>query len=293
MRAPRSILLALASLVLARAPSRARADGERTADRAPDRVIEAWVGTWRGDATWKGCTAPGPEALTLALTWQDGGAALDGAAVFDPLGALWLERGDGGALRVVQDDVTIELAPARPRKGKAARRATLSLRTTSQCTMTARLTRDTTGIAACDDLVALAAAAPGCDGVTVADAVLADADTWPTLTGKARKAAARACAAAADTVRGDLAAADCLPLAPGEDPSQIAACAPAWQLAARVSRCTRLPVETQQAAIAGTAQLRRSLRASAGKASANELAAEMCKAVAEDLQLLLDLRGCP
>ncbi len=314
MGAARLRLPAIAIACLAIAPaSGARAD--QRDDQEHDRLVEDWVGTWRGVATWTDCTAPGPDALAVTIRWRELAPVLDGAAIFDGLGELWPEVTEARGLRVARDDITVELtAPAsggktsasvarrqakqKPRKqvasAKASTRAktsTITLRTASQCVMTAQLTRDGTGLGACDDLIALADVAAGCPELTLDDDPVAGADGWSALTGKARRATERQCGRDATALRASLVRVECLPVA--DDPSQIAACQPAWQLLGRIGRCDRLPAETKQMALAGGAQLRRSLRATAGRASAHELAAAQCAAVAEDLQLLLDLRACP
>jgi hypothetical protein len=250
-----------------------------------DRRVEDWVGVWRGAATWTDCTAPGPDELAIALRWQDLAPVIDGAAIFDGLGELWPEIDEDGVMTATSNDVTIALRPGK--RGKV----TIKLTTASQCKMIAKLTRDGTGIAACDDVIALASVASSCGDVTVAEEPSAHASAAGALTGKAKKRAAAQCKDDAAELRARLVAAECLPVA--NDPSLSPACEPTWRLVARIGRCDRLPVETKQMALEGAAQLRRSLRATAGRESAYELAAEQCKAIADDLAVLLELRGCP
>jgi hypothetical protein len=256
-----------------------------TADAGADRPVETWVGTWTGKATWTECSAAGGEELTLAIRWQDGALHLDGAALYDGLGELVPEQREGDVLVHQTEDLTIELKPGK--KGKPAR---IALTTAAQCRMSAKLTRDGTGIAACDELVALADAATGCQ-VALDDDPADELEAWRALTGKkARKKAGAACAARAGELRERLVAHDCVP--PEDDPGDLPACREVWTLANKILRCDRLPAEAKQRTIAGTAELRRSLRSVAGKQGVDEVAAAQCAEVAKLYRENLELLHC-
>ncbi|MCA9674950.1 MAG: hypothetical protein H6708_18420 [Kofleriaceae bacterium] len=269
-------------------------------------VIEDWIGTWTGTATWTDCTAPGPDELSVDIRWRDDAVAIDGAALFDGLGELWPDVVDGG-LRATASDVTVTLATkakatkgkatkGKPAKGKATatsspRAVAITLSTAAGCTMSATLTRAGTGIAACDDLVALAAASTSCDDVTVDDDPGDEVAGWRGLDRAGRRAAAAQCQRRADDLREHMIAAACLPV--DDDPSQIPACNDTWRLGLRINRCDRIDAEQKRSYGEHVASLRRSLRSLHGRDGAAALAAERCQETAAMLTETLEWLGCP
>src|SRR5262249_29876004 len=139
-------------------------------DARAGSFVADWVGTWTGPATWKGCTAAGADQLTVAITWHDDALWLDGAAIYEGLGDLAADVHDDGSLGFDDGDLSVTVK----HKKKAV---VLSLTTAAQCTMTARIARPTTGIDACDGLVALAGAAASCQ-VTLDDDPAGEVETW-------------------------------------------------------------------------------------------------------------------
>lgn len=255
-------------------------------DARADRTVEDWVGTWTGRASWKGCTAPGGDQLSVSVTWHDGALWIDGAALYEGLGEVATETRPGGAVVYETDALRIALS-VRKKKGKSA--TTLAMTTAAQCTMTAKVSRRGSGIAACDDLVALASAAAGCS-LDLEDDPASEVDAWRDLTGKKRRIAAASCQVRTDALRTTLVAEQCLP--PDGDPSDVAECRDTWRLAQRLIQCQRLPAEHKAATLQGIAELKRSLRSLHDRADAAELAATACKETSETLRVSVDALGC-
>jgi hypothetical protein len=262
------------------------------ADARADRAVETWVGTWTGKASWKGCTAAGGDAVEVSVGWRDGALWIDGARVYDGLGDLVPEVRDRAVLVYQTDDLTVELrppAPAAKRKRKASTAASLTMTTAAHCTLTARLVRDGTGIAACDELVALGTAATSCQIALDADP-RDEIDTWRGLSGKQRTAAGASCRRRADAARERLLAADCIP--PDHDPGDLPACRQVWTIARQLMSCERAPVEYQQRTMTGIASLRRSLRTLSGKDGGDDYAASLCVETEKMLRDSAELLGC-
>jgi hypothetical protein len=253
------------------------------------REVETWVGAWTGTATWKGCTVEGGRELEVSVSWHDGALWIDGAAVYEGLGEIAPEVRDGGVLVHDGDGVTVELKP-----GKARGRATLAFETAAGCAMTARLERGGTGIAACDDLVALASVAGACSlevDDLPSDEPGGEIDGWRALRkAKERKRAARSCTARAGALRERLVAADCIP--PEDDPADLAECRVVWRIAQQLLRCGHLPVEHKQQTMESMAAFRRSLRTIAGKEGGAELAATQCQETAGMLKDIAEAAHC-
>lgn len=246
-----------------------------------DRAAEDWVGTWTGKAKYDGCTVEGADSVTVTVRWRDGGLWLDGAALYDGLGELAVDARDG-ALSIDLKDVALSMT-----RGKKA--AKLALTTAAQCKLTAKLTRPSSNLAACDDVVALAAVAASC-GVTVDDDPADEVAAWRALKGKQAKRAAKLCGARATALRDQLVDASCL--APEHDPSAVPACDETWALSQRLLRCQRLPAELQKSTLQGVAEFRRSLRALHDRDGADELAASKCAETSEILRDVADAYGC-
>jgi hypothetical protein len=248
-----------------------------------DRAVETWTGTWSGKATWKGCSVEGPASVAVKVSWRDGAAWIDGAAIYEGLGEIAAENTEQGGLRYSADDMTVTFA----KKGK---KATLRFETAAKCTMTAKITRIGSGIGACDDLVALGAAATSCK-IALDDDPADEVDAWASLRGKARARADKACGKRADTLRATLIAEACIP--PEDDPADLPGCREVWKAAERMMRCDRAPAELKQRTMATVADLRRSLRAYAGREGTKELAASTCAEATTMLIERLDVLHCP
>ncbi len=248
-----------------------------------DRSVEDWVGTWTGKATWSGCTDDRTEAVSVAVTWRDGGLWLDAAPLHDGLGELAIDARDG-ALAIDLADLAVTMTRAKKNGG-----ARLALSTPAQCTLTAKLARATTKIAACDDVVALASAAAAC-GVTLDDDPADEIDAWRAVTGKKAKRAAKQCKARASEIRTQLVSAACL--APDDDPSAEPACNDTWVLSQRLHNCQRLPADLQRSTLQGVAEFRKSLRDLHDRQGAHEVAASKCAETTEILRDIAEAYGC-
>lgn len=220
-------------------------------DARAGNFVEDWVGTWSGPATWKDCSVQGADTLDVAITWRDGTLWLDGAALYDGLGEIAPDVHDDGSLGYDDDDLAISVKRTK-KKG-----VVLTLTTAAQCTMTAKIARATTGIGACDGLVALAAAATSCQ-VALDDDPTADVETWRGLTGAKRRAAATQCTARATTLKATLVADDCVP--PDHDPAGSAQCRAAWQQVSRIDRCEQVPADFKASTHVHAAHLRKQIR---------------------------------
>jgi hypothetical protein len=247
------------------------------------RDVETWLGTWSGTATWKGCSVEGASELAVAVTWHDGTLWLDGAAIYEGLGEVMPEVREGGVLVHEADGLSVTLRPGK------ARKATLTLETAAKCRMTAKLARDGTGIAPCDDLIALARVATACP-IDVDDDPSDEVEGWRALKGKAKKRAGAKCTARADALRERLVASDCVP--PDDDPADLAECQVVWRVAQRLTRCGHLPVEWKQSTIEGVSGLRRALRGLAGKEGAQDLAIAQCQETEAMLRVNAEALHC-
>lgn len=248
---------------------------------AADRHAEDWVGTWRGKATWTGCSVEGAATVAVPVVWRDAGLWLDASGLYEGLGELGPDARDG-ELAVDAKDLQVSL-----KRTKAG--ASLRLHTAAQCTLTAKLTRDgATGIAACDDVVALAAVASSC-GEALEDEPADEIEAWRALEGKKAKRAGKACAARAAALREALIARECL--APEDDPSAEPACGETWALSRQLFACQRLPAASQQSLNQGVADLRRSLR-TLHTDDAHETARAKCAETTEILRDIGTAYGC-
>lgn len=249
------------------------------------RDVETWVGTWTGTATWKDCTVEGASDLEVEVGWHDGALWIDGAAIYEGLGEVAPEVRKGGALVHEVDGLTVRLER---KKGKAL----LTLKTAAKCSMSAKLARDGTGLAACDDLIALARVATSCP-LEVDDDPSDEVEGWRALAkagAKKRKRALARCASRADALRERLVAHDCVP--PEDDPVDLAECREVWRVAQKLMRCGHVPVEFKQSTIERMSELRRSLRSLAGREGGKELAVTYCQESATLLRETADVLRC-
>ena len=105
-----------------------------------------WVGDYRGSLSWRQCTAPGERTATLALDAIDGALRIDLAPAGAALRALSLTAED--EVWVGQDgDVSVRVA-------RTPNAIDVAVTYESGCTMRGKLARATTGVPACDRLLA-------------------------------------------------------------------------------------------------------------------------------------------
>ena len=237
-------------------------------DARADRSIETWVGTWTGKAHWSGCTVGDAEQVNVKVAWHDGMLWIDATGLYEGLGEVAPEVRAGGALVFENEDLAVTMKPGKPGKKKSkGKKPTFTLTTAAQCKLTATITRDGTGDAACDGLAALTSVADACGEPVELD------DT-------------QSCAARSEDLRAALVAAECLP--PEDDPVDIPACRAVWQAASRLMKCDYASVELKQSTLRSIADLKHGLR----KVD-RELAAAKCDEAAAILQDNAELLHCP
>jgi hypothetical protein len=255
------------------------------AARAGEPRPEDGVGTWRGRATWKGCTVAGAASASIDVTWKDGmfHAALAGAR--DDLGDVALvPRADGSAIGN-HDDLTVTFKPGAPAK--------LTLTTAAGCNATMTLARDGAGIASCDRLLALATIESTCDAgdashVTDARGKLAG---WKKLRGKARTAAGDQCTKDGDALADALDANGCYPKNGAISGTGIAECDAYVAALQRFSQCNVLPVEAKQALQQAMSQMSTTWKSLSSEAK--QAAADACKQGTEAIRTAATAQGCP
>jgi hypothetical protein len=261
---------------------------------AGDPAVEDVVGTWRGRGAWKGCTVAGNAKVVIDVGWKDGAYQVALAGARDDLGAVsLLPQGDGTAIGS-RDDLKVVM--------KAGAPARITLASEGGCTGTLTISRDTTGIAGCDALLALAAvestcAAAGDSRGAHLDDARGKAAGWKKLRGKAKKAAADQCAADGATLAGALDGNGCLPrtFAIGAGGTGVAACDAYVAGMQRFMMCKNLPIETKQAMQQTTAQMIESfkmMRDPGLPAEARQVAADACKQGLEAVRQSAAAMGC-
>jgi hypothetical protein len=199
----------------------------------PPRATWAdWVGSYHGKLAWSAsCTAPGNAQATLALDATDGVLAIDLAPAGAALRAMTLV-GDDTGWSGRQADVEVQLV--RPRANQLALRVAFD----SGCTLTAQLARATTGVPACDALVAWGAVEARC---TKQSQKLEEASKLVATKWKA--ADAPRCTARADKLAHALVDAGC---APHPDPLigvRARDCLDLVAAADKLARCGTAPTE--------------------------------------------------
>jgi len=196
----------------------------------PSATWGDWAGGYQGSLTWSSCTVAGARSVTLALDFVDGIARIDLASTRPGMPALTLvEEAKGWSGR--QGDVAVSLTRTKPNT------LDLAVELDSGCLVRGRLTRRSTGVAACDQLIGWARVDAKCTKHTpVEDLAKLLATTWKKPGDAAR------CASRAATLEHALIDAGC---APHPDPKigvRSPDCLDLVQVAARLSRCaTVLP----------------------------------------------------
>jgi hypothetical protein len=268
--------LVVLGLVIAAAPA-ARADS--WAD---------WIGDWHGKLSWKGCTADGAPSATLPFEATDGAVAIDLANAGDGLSMMSLVE-DGAGWVGQNGDVTVHVS----RKND---RLDLAVDLDSGCQARGALHRDTSGIAACDQLATWARIEARCTKLVKPPLenearVVRQRASWAKATGDARTKLGAQCEARASKVETELVDAGC---APSPDPTigmSGAECRALVQAATRLGRCASVPTDlatliSQEAqALVGAAQ-------QASKAELPYVEVQ-CKRVRERITQTVQQSGCP
>jgi hypothetical protein len=197
--------------------------------------------------------------------------------------------GDGEALAGSSGDVGVVL-----RWGK---RGTVAITLDSGCRArgTARLVA--TGIAACDELAALARVEAGCPRVAAAarleDVAALDGvhASWARATGKRRRATEAACRQRALAIRPALVDAACLAIPTDDVPTLIEECRDLAARIARLSQCRTLRADVRTDL--GTMLGQIATHTVHADADAVEVTRQSCLRQSQDVQDLARRLGCP
>jgi len=245
-----------------------------------------WVGDWEGKLTWGRCAAAGHGKATLAIDAIDGALALDLAPAGGALRALSLVEGDAG-MSAQDGDIAVHVTQQKPNGVE------LAIDYDSGCTVRATLTRETTGIAACDRLVGWARIEARCTKLETHAPLEAPAKlvnqraAWSAARGDALTKLAAQCDSRAAKVESELQRSGCAPLlAPTTSPQ----CRKLHQVAGRAQQCTALPSAVRTAAHDVAFQL---TGAQTDDAASAELVGAECGAAVERLESWLQLYACP
>ncbi|MCW5805088.1 MAG: hypothetical protein KIT31_22140 [Deltaproteobacteria bacterium] len=223
----------------------ALAGGIAVAAPAPAPAVPTladWVGDFNGALAWRSCTAPGLAKPTIRIEAVRGFLYVDLTAAGGGLQRMMLTE---EKRTLVAQDGDVKVAIARPR----ADAIDLVVELDSGCTITGRLARATSGVAACDRLTAWARVEASCGVVPVPhreDPVALAKRVWTA-------ADAPACTARADRLEHRLLEEGCVPL---WEPLVAKACLALEQSAQRLARCGALPRELVEPIVARAGSLR-------------------------------------
>ena len=193
-----------------------------------------WVGDYRGALTWRQCTAPGQKTATVSFDAVDGATRLDLAPAGAALRALSLTQED--AAWVAQDgDVSVRVSKPKPNTIE------LAIDYESGCTVRGRLARATTGVPACDRLLAWSRIESRC---TKASSKLEDGAALAKL--KWKKTDAARCTARAEKLALAMIDVGCAPHPDPDIGRRAALCRALVETTAKLSRCGRVPREVMQ-----------------------------------------------
>jgi hypothetical protein len=249
---------------------------------ADDVKPEQWVGTWSGKATSKGCsdTIAKKLALDVAVT-SSGGLRSNGDAIIEGLGDLdWKTSGKG--LVLDREGLTGSLKPA---KGAAR----LVLTTAAGCVVKATLKRPTSGIASCDRVRALATVKAQCGSGDRLAEVEASWSAWKKLTGKKKKAQAKACTEEAATLETEASCGSTVRASSG-----IAECDAYVALMDRWLRCDKVPQAARDGAKQGIdAMLAGWDTVKDWSEEQRKVAADACGQAVDALRQGAQAMGCP
>ena len=191
-----------------------------------------WVGEYSGSVAWRRCTAAGEKSATVTFEAVDGTMRIDLASLGAALRTMSLTHED--EVWVAQDgDLRVRVARKKPN------RIDLAIDYDSGCTARGQLVRPSTGVPACDALIAWARIEQACTKVTTKLEGDLAKQKW-------KRSDAAACSARTDKLAHAMIDAGC---APHPDP-QIAHRAPACRTLAqstqKLARCGRVPREIMQ-----------------------------------------------
>jgi len=251
--------------------------------------LVAVAGRYQLKLSWTGCSPAGARKATAELRPIDGRLELELGAVRDGLPTI-VVAGDRAKVSGRSEDVAVDLTWTR-------RGIAIAIDLDSGCHARGTARRDDVGIAACDELAALARVEVGCSAVDPdtrhEDVAAIDREraAWGKATGKRRRAVAAACVQRVDVLRPTLVDAACLPVPSEDAPTMIEECR---DLATRIDRLSRCRTLTDQA--------RTQLRDMLGQISVHLvdsdpdavfLARQVCLRQEEVVRELAPRLGCP
>lgn len=191
-----------------------------------------WVGDFRGSLVWRQCTAAGEPAATVAIDAVDGAMRVD----LIPLGAalrIYSLQQDAAGWAAQDGDLSIRITQAKPRTIE------LAIAYESGCTARGRLTRATTGVPACDRLLAWSRIEQRC---TKASAKVEDA----LVKTKWKKSDAARCDARADKLEHAMIDVGCAPHPDPQIGTRAIECRSLADATQKLARCGRVPPEIMQ-----------------------------------------------
>lgn len=205
-----------------------------------------WIGDWSGKLAWSSCSGDGHVKATLSLDATDGAVAIDLTPAGSALGAMSLVSDGANGWTAQQGDVTLKLTRAK------ADSIDLAIDLDSGCEVRGTLRRPSTGLAACDQLVAWARVESQCTRLSRPPLenparVARQREQWKAAKGEARTALAAQCSTRAAKLETALIDAGC---APNHDPEiglRGAECQALRTTSGRLSRCGNLPLDQRQA----------------------------------------------
>jgi hypothetical protein len=213
-----------------------------------------WVGDYQGKLRWTGCTAPGPESATVAIDATDAVMRVDLAPVSSGLQAMTLVTDEHEVgWQAQQGDVTTRLG--RPAEGVIE----LAVDLDSGCSVRGSLKRASSGIAACDRLVAWSRIEGKCTKLTgprleLPARLVRQRETWAKARGEERSVLAAQCDTRSAKVETELVDAGC---APNPDVGLVdsADCRRLASIAAKLERCGGVPATVKSEISVMTMQL--------------------------------------
>ncbi|MBA2541075.1 MAG: hypothetical protein H0V17_15655 [Deltaproteobacteria bacterium] len=198
-----------------------------------------WVGAYHGTVTWSRCSVAGANTAPVAFEIVDGVASIDLTLTRPGMPSLSLVSDDKG-WSGRRGDVAVTLTRPKPDT------LDLAVDLDSGCMVRGRMSRATTGVAACNSLVAWARIESRCTKLTtppLEDLPKLAAVPW-------KPADAARCQARAATLERSLIDTGC---APHPDPQigvRARACLALGEIAAKLSRCPNALPQIKDAAVA-------------------------------------------
>lgn len=270
---------ALAALALAAAAASAAAQPWTEPDPA------AVVGRWRGAVRWQRCAIDGAPRVALEVVRDGSGYRIDLAALADGWGVESLAALGGDELEGNRADLRVTWRAGKP--GRASLTVTLG----SGCVATAILTRASIGAPPCDELVALAAIADGCDALTPPAVDVGGLVARLRTQRRRGRGDAAACRRAAPPLRAALVTAGCVPdRALAAVGPRIAECDALIATLMRAIRCDKVAVDVKQRLLEQARIVGKS--AAVGDPDDRAGLVDSCRATAVELDDLLPRLGC-